>query len=197
MDPFEVIEHDPSIVFALNRELRIIYCNQAWDRAAVANGGATLKRPAPYGICILDIIAHPLRDLYRSAYVDVFATKRQWVYQYECSTATLYRRFQMTALQRPGDDFILVANFLLEERPHGKERPARAPDPNVYRGREDAVTMCCLCRRTLRRNSRAWDWVPVYVDTPPSSLTYGVCDRCEPKIPQVRSSSESPDFSSR
>lgn len=186
----EVIEHDPSIVFALDRGLHIIYCNAAWDRAAVSNGGATLKRPAPYGICILDIIVHPLRDLYRAAYLNLFASKREWVYHYECSSATVYRRFQMKVLQRPGDDFILVTNFLVEERPHGEERPARVPDAAVYGGVEHTLTMCCLCRRTRRRKGRLWDWVPAYVDSPPSSIAYVVCKRCEPNMPKVPNSTE-------
>jgi hypothetical protein len=187
----EVIEQDPSIVFALDRELQIIYCNGAWDRAAVTNGGATLKRPAPYGVCILDIIAHPLRDLYRAAYLNVFATRREWVYDYECSSATVYRRFQMKALRRPEDDFILVTNFLLEERPHGEERPARTPDPVVYEGPEHTLTMCCLCRRTRRRNGRVWDWVPAYVASPPGSIAYVVCGRCRRKMPKLPNSTES------
>ena len=187
----EDIEHDPSIVFALDRELQIIYCNEAWDRAAVTNGDATLKRPAPYGVCILDIIAHPLRDPYRAAYLSVFATKREWEYHYECSSAAVFRRFQMKALQRPADDFILVINFLVEDRPHGKERPARLPDPAVYGGPEHTLTMCCLCRRTRRRNGRVWDWVPAYVDSPPSSIAYVVCKRCQRKTPKVSNSTES------
>jgi len=121
-NPFEAIEHDPSIVFALDCELKLFYCNQAWDRFAESNGGAAVKRPTTYGMCVLDAIPEPLKTLYRSAYLNVFATSRQWVHEYECSSATLYRLFRMTALRRPKDDFILVSNFLLDERPHGDER---------------------------------------------------------------------------
>jgi len=34
-----------------------------------------------------EAFAHPLRDAYRAAYLSVFATKREWEYHYECSSA--------------------------------------------------------------------------------------------------------------
>src|SRR5687767_4127846 len=95
LGPFEAIEHDSAIVFALDRELKIVYCNEAWDRFAESNGGAALKRPTPHGMCVLDVIPEPLKNLYRSAYLNVFATSRQWVYDYECSSATVHRLLRM------------------------------------------------------------------------------------------------------
>ncbi len=139
--PLEAIEHDSAIVFALDRELKIVYCNQAWDRFAESNGGAALKRPTPHGMCVLDVIPEPLKNLYRSAYLNVFARSRQWVYDYECSSATVHRLFRMTALHRPKDEFILVTNFLLEERPHGNERLVMQPNPPSTK--DPAIALRC------------------------------------------------------
>ena len=183
MDPFHTIEYDPAIVFALDRELRIIYCNRAWDVFAEANGGAFLKRPAPYGLPLLDVIPEELKALYRSAYLNVFATKRQWAYEYECSSATVYRLFRMTALRRPKVDFVWVTNFLLEESPHGDERrPVIYPNPPAYGEPDESVRMCCLCRRTRRKHGRVWDWVPAYVKTPPARVAPAVCEDCDRKL---------------
>src|SRR3954466_3672761 len=99
-------------------------------------------RPIPYKMCVLDVIPEPLKSRYRAAYLNVFATRRQWVHECECSSSTVYRLFQMTALQRPEDNFILVANFLLEQRPHGDERPVMPPDPAAYEGSDNSVAMC-------------------------------------------------------
>ena len=180
--PFEAIEHDSAIVFALDRELKIVYCNQAWDRFAESNGGAALKRPTPHGMCVLDVIPEPLKALYRSAYLNVFATSRQWVYDYECSSATVHRLFRMTALHRPKDELILVTNFLLEERPHGNEWLIMQPNPAVYEGPGDSIAICSLCRRARWWDCRGWDWVPAYVERPPARLAYGVCETCRHKL---------------
>jgi hypothetical protein len=187
--PFEAIERDPAIVYALDRELKILYCNEAWDRFAESNGGAALKRPTPYGMCVLDVIPEPLQTFYRSAYLSVFATSRHWVHEYECSTAAMHRLYRLTALHRPKEDFILVANFLLEERPHGDERPVRQPDPATYQGPDVSIEMCSLCRRTRRRDRRGWDWVPAYVEKPPARLAYSVCASCRYKTVSVRTDS--------
>ena len=96
--------------------------------------------------------------------------------------ATVHRLFRMTALHRPKDEFILVTNFLLEERPHGDERPVMQPNPAVYEGPGDSIAMCSLCRRARRRDRRGWDWVPAYVERSPARVAYGVCETCRNKL---------------
>jgi hypothetical protein len=39
------LENHSSVVFALDPELRIQYCNPAWDEFAAANGAGYLTRP--------------------------------------------------------------------------------------------------------------------------------------------------------
>lgn len=176
-------EHAPAVTFALDRELRIVYCNEAWDRFAAANGGMTLKRPTPYGVNILDVVPEFLKSLYRSAYLNVFVTRRPWEFYYECSSATDYRLFRMSATPLPeNDDLIVVENSLMELLPHGQERPVRPPDPRVYGGTDAGVAMCCLCRRTRRRDGRGWDWVPSFVESPPMALKYSFCDDCARRV---------------
>ena len=106
----------------------------------------------PYGMCVFEVIPEPLKTLYRSAYLNVFATRRQWVHEYECSSATAHRLFRMTALHRPKDEFILVTNFILGERPHGDERLVMQSNPAVYEGHGDSIATCSLCRRARRRD---------------------------------------------
>lgn len=181
-NPFALVEHDPAIVFALNRELRIIYCNAAWDRFAQMNGGRLLQRPRPYSLCILAVMPECLRDLYERGYLAVFTTGRQWVREYECSSDLVYRLFRMTVIKRPEDDFILSVNFLLEERPHGQERQIAIPDSMAYGAPGNEVVMCCFCRRTRRIDGREWDWVPAYVKNPPTRVEQGICKGCQGKL---------------
>jgi hypothetical protein len=123
----DLFENEPAVTFALDRHLRIVYCNKAWDHFAEANSAMGLKRPAAYGCSVLDVVPESLKDLYRSAYLNVFAYKRQWVFHYECSSAAVFRLFRMVVRHWPhSNDFIVIANSLLEERPHRSERPGDA-----------------------------------------------------------------------
>jgi hypothetical protein len=40
----EWFEDDPSVVYVLDDDLRLAYCNKAWDEFAEHNGGAHLRR---------------------------------------------------------------------------------------------------------------------------------------------------------
>ena len=44
--PVSVVEADTAVIFCLDADLRITYCNPAWDRFALENGGEHLCRPA-------------------------------------------------------------------------------------------------------------------------------------------------------
>jgi hypothetical protein len=101
----------------------------------------------------------------------------------------MYRLFRLTALHRPKDDFILVVNFLLEERPHGDEQLVKQPEHAAYQGPDDTIEMCSLCRGVRRRDRRGWDWVPAYVECPPARLAYSVCASCRQKMVPVRTGS--------
>jgi len=170
-------EHDPAVVFSLDRSLRIVYCNAAWDAFARENGGSGWERPRPYGISLLDVIPDRLKTLYQTAYRQVLLSGTSWVHHYECSSPVVYRMFRMTVNRSRGGDFLTVINSLVAEKAHSPERTA-ALASSAHRGPDDSVTMCSVCRRTLRVADRAWEWVPEFVKTPPQSLVHGLCDSC-------------------
>jgi hypothetical protein len=58
------LEDDPSIVYLLGADLRIVYCNKAWDDFAASNGGVGLNREAVLGASVMEAIAMPLRPFY-------------------------------------------------------------------------------------------------------------------------------------
>ena len=170
------------MIFALDRDFRIVYCNEAWDRFAEHNGGGELVRPALCGRSVLDVTPDLLKPLYRSAYLAVLATGRPWQFHYECSSSAVYRLFRMTVRRLPAEDSLVVANSLLEERPHGPEPSPMPADPALYGGPGGPVAMCSLCRRTRRLDSQGWDWVPAFIDRPPAALAYSMCDDCLHKL---------------
>jgi hypothetical protein len=170
-------ESDPNVTFVLDRELRIIHCNAAWDRFAVENSGTALLRPAPYGRSVLDVVPDRLRSLYATAYRSVWLSRTPWHHHYECSSADIYRFLRMQVHLSSREDLLIVVNTLIEERPHGATRQPKIPS-SIYHGPGEVVTMCSNCRRTCRSDMVTWDWVPDYVRNPPKLVAFGICGSC-------------------
>lgn len=178
-NPWSRLEADPAVIFVLDRQLRILYCNAAWDRFAQENGGHGLERENQVGRGVLDSIPEPLKDLYAAGYRGVLASQRVWAMSYECSSPAAFRRFHLSAYPDPRGTGVVVVNSLEVERPHEEsERPAHAGGPE-YIDAAGMVRMCCHCRRTRRvQLNPVWDWVPSYVEQPPSRVSHWICEAC-------------------
>ena len=103
--PVSVVEADTAVIFCLDADLRITYCNPAWDRFALENGGEHLCRPAPIGISVLDYISGPDKQYFAKQYRRVIGQKEPWERDYECSSARVYRSFRRRVVpmqKRPG-----------------------------------------------------------------------------------------------
>lgn len=173
------LEKDPAVIYALDRELRIVYCNEAWDQFSAANGGVELQRDGQIGRSILDAIPPILQSYFKENYQSVFATGQPWEHSYECSSPTEFRQFRMLACPAPEATGIVVMNSLWVERPHDlPERSDQLANEHVYRREDGFITMCCHCRRTCTRSNSQWDWVPGNLRLPPYRVTHGICEVC-------------------
>jgi PAS domain-containing protein len=175
----EELESEQSIVYLLDSDLRIVYCNPAWDQFAAENHGDALEWKKPRGTPLLEAIADPLRPFYAEGFRRVAETGEVWEHDFECSSSELYRRYHMQVKPLEATGGFLIINSLLVETPHGADRQAMPEVDTLYRGREDIVTMCCHCRRTQRSDgSQTWDWVPRYLEAPPQRVSHGLCASC-------------------
>jgi hypothetical protein len=170
------LEEDTSVICSVDGDLRIAYCNRAWDEFAKENGGAGLDRDSIRGREILDFIAPPLRDYYGEVFGRVVASGQGWEHAYECSSASLFRIFHMWIRPLTGSGGLLMVHALRIQRPHGAERPASPALDEVYVS-EGIVTMCCHCRRT-KHPAGTWDWVPEYLNAAPALVSHGICPGC-------------------
>ncbi len=164
------------MIYALDRDLRITYCNRAWDRFAAANGGDQCLRESVLGRSLSDFIPESLRSFYADAFARVFETGAIWEHRYDCSDARTQRDFHMRVLPLEGGG-LLVINSQIGERPHP------APDSRLPLGAyikpTGIITMCSHCRRTQRRdNPDVWDWVPEHISHPPARVSHGLCGVC-------------------
>ncbi|MGZ4878920.1 MAG: hypothetical protein ACXV5M_12225 [Candidatus Angelobacter sp.] len=172
------VESSPHACFALTESLDICYCNSAWDRFALENGGgpdvlaaAILHKP------FLQFVPEDLRENFRNLFHRARTMGRLQSQDYECSSAQLFRvyRMQVYPLQ-PGSGFV-VMNSLRVVHPH--TRAVCEPDDARYRCERGLIHMCANCRRTCRiGDPETWDWVPAYVERPRREMTHTICPFC-------------------
>jgi hypothetical protein len=174
--PLSTLEASKDVCCQVNRELRITYCNPAWDRFAHANSGGLALSHRVVGSMIMDFVPSELIEFYSAA----FASAREAVveFEYECSSPELYRSFQMQILPVVQPAGYTVINALrVAERMEGK-RLAFALGPE-YVTDAGIITACSHCRRARRVDAlEHWDWVPAILMPTQHSISHGLCPMC-------------------
>lgn len=173
-------EHEGTI-YGLWPDLTLAYFNPAWFRfAAENNGEPAISTQWGLGRSVLDAICEELQALYRNAYRDCLSSRAAWNQDYECSSGRIFRRFRMTAYPLADGQGLLVVNSLIAEQPHDSDaRPPRVAEDRRYRDERGIVVQCAWCRRIRHpRRAARWDWVPAWVDRPPSATSHGICEPC-------------------
>jgi hypothetical protein len=177
----ETLDKDASPIFALDRNFRIDYLNSAWFAFARENSGEPdISNRFGIGVYILDAIALPLKDFYLSAYKLTLQSGKPWRHDYECSSATIFRRYHQTIYPFHNRQGVVVVNSLAVERPHDKrKRPDNKADKDTYTQATGFITQCCHCRRVQRADSPSvWDWVPEWVEHMPEETSHSLCYLC-------------------
>lgn len=172
------LDRHEGAIYAVSDDWRLRYFNEGWSRFANANGGATgLSQSEVLGASIFDAFSpSPVREFFEFHYLQCLAQGHMWAHDYECSSATEYRRFRMFVypLKRQG---LMVVNAKLIERP--QQRIAAHADAASYRDADGLVHQCAHCRRIRSvANHESWDWVPAWVERMPRRCSHGLCPTC-------------------
>lgn len=172
---FETLEADPRSVFAVSRDLTLIYVNPAYCAFAEANGGS-LER-FPIGSQFLDSIVGDARDAYGSRFLAALAENRPWHHEYLCHSPDTHREFQQSVYPLKDGTGLVVINS------HKIEAPiAHVAEPAVverYVSPQGFFTQCSNCRRMQRcDDQRMWDWVPAWVAQMPENTSHSICPPC-------------------
>ena len=176
--PRSVLERSQAVICVLDPELRITYCNPAWDAFARKNGGSGALAQGVIGSRLLEAVADPLRNFYQEFFARARATGQVQEFDYECSSAEVYRSFHMQVLPLKQERGYLVVHSLRVEKPLDF-RSAHVPDDRRYAGPDGIIVMCCHCRRTRRaQDPEVWDWVPAYVGLQQGKVSHGLCPVC-------------------
>ena len=179
----DTLERSKDVVFIVDSELRITYCNPAWDEFALANSGEEVVGARVLGTDLMRVIPESLRDFYSEVLQHCRQRHLTFDLDYECSSAELYRLLHMTILPLKRSGELAFVNATRVERIHGAECPASSPT-DTYFSAHGLITVCCHCRRTRRQDaSDLWDWVPAFLQpaflqTRRWEISHGMCPVC-------------------
>lgn len=176
--PKEALDAEPAVCFVLDDELRLAYCNPAWDLFAQQNSGAPLAGARITGTPVLGCCSGRILAYYRSLYEDVLAGSGPRTHDFHCSSPEQERLMRMHVYGLRKSRGLLVMCSLRVERPHSW--PSVAPVEAVYRNSEGFIVMCSNCRRTRRAGIKpeTWDWIPGFVSAQPAGISHGLCNTC-------------------
>ena len=81
------VDESRDVIFMVDSEMRITYCNPAWDQFALANGGEDFVAARALGTDLMQVIPDPLRDFYSEAFQRCRQYHLTFDIDYECSSA--------------------------------------------------------------------------------------------------------------
>ncbi len=162
--PRVVMDSSPNVIYILDSRLRIVYCNPAWDKFALCNGGERATAAHVTGRVLFDFITPALHDFYESIFAQCRTGAHSMAFDFECSSPDVYRLLRMEVLPlRRADGFATITS-LHHEGSH--DRTPHTPGRR-YTGTDGIIVMCAHCRRTRRSDfTEQWDWVPQYLSDP-------------------------------
>ena len=176
--PRATLEADPVVSFVLDGDLRLLYCNPAWDQFAVQNEGPHLCSEQKLGRPVLDGTSGEMFDYYRSLYNGVLRDRKPRDHSFHCSTPSMERLMRMYVYPLRNTPALLITCPTRVEQPH--RVPSEEPIESLYRNHDGAVVMCSNCRRTRRADTQpeTWDWVSDFVRHQPAGVSHGLCSLC-------------------
>jgi PAS domain-containing protein len=173
-------EDSPDVIYVVDSALNITYCNKAWDRFALNNGGSLLLRKDRIGCNIVEITPPVLRPFYADLYERVLGRGEETGHVYECSAPETSRLFHMHLTRktvRNQGSWLVIINSLVREET--RQHPRWRTDLDVLREPNGLITMCSHCRRTRIPNAgESWVWIQDLVRAMPREVSHGLCPVC-------------------
>ena len=174
----EAMESSRDVIFIADADLRISYCNPAWDKFALENGGAKTTAGHTLGTDLMRVIPVPLHKFYSDTFAACRRRRLACEVAYECSSPRHFRLMHMSILPLKHANELAFVNSYRAEHEHGPDRPARAVAEHYF-SPDGIVTQCSHCRRTKRQDvADAWDWVPAFLRLEDWKISPGLCHIC-------------------
>lgn len=174
------LDNHEGAIYVLSSDWRLRYFNASWSRFAQDNGGEpAISQRFSLGASLFDALTPPhLRDFYTFHYAGCLTESRVWSHEYECSSASVFRRFRQFVYPLDGRG-VLVVNSKIVERPHHLLESTSCEPTDRYRDAAGLIHQCAHCRRFRHGEHHAsWDWVPAWVAKAPTRCSHGLCPTC-------------------
>lgn len=178
---FDALEAHAGPVYGIWSDFRLAYLNPGWFRFARDNGGhPAIEHDWPLERSLLDCVHGGVRRYVESALRGCIESGEVWQHDYECSSASVYRRYHQVVYPLGRREGALIVNSLVIERPQDQvARPPQPADRSIYIDAHGMVTQCAHCRRVRHQQvPERWDWVPEWVRQCPPSTTHTFCPTC-------------------
>ncbi len=173
--PFSVLEGTQDVACQLDGDLKIVYCNPAWDEFARNNEGHGALSELVCGRHIRDFVPDPLSEFYEAAFQS--ANDGIVEFEYECSSSEIFRRFRMQIIANRLLGGFTLLNSLVVAEPMGLHRDGE--QGYSYVGETGLIRVCSHCRRSRRVHPlEFWDWVPAHFSHAHRNITHGLCPVC-------------------
>lgn len=171
----DVLEHSADVIFALDRNLRLVYRNPAWDQFAAENGAPELANNAVIGTDLFQVIGEDLLGFYIAAFERVGREGTIWECLYECSSPQVLRKFRMQ-IQPLAPSGYLVRNNLVSEQP---QPSSAALDSAEYVNSNSLIVVCMHCRCSQRVTPPFyWEFVPAHLERGLPNVSHSLCPVC-------------------
>lgn len=179
---FETLENSAHSIYALSKDLDIIYLNPAWVRFAKENDKRenTLKKFQIGTPILKGIKGEVIKKFYSQNYREVLENGSVWNLEYECSSNNVYRTFHQVTYPLGNGEGLLIINSLLVKMPiENVEKTTYEAISKRYTQPTGFITQCCNCRNCQRvEQPEIWDWVPDWVEQMPNNCSHSICSTC-------------------
>jgi hypothetical protein len=170
----EALDREKSPITLIRPTGTILWFNQAWSQAAIDSGAESVLTRFPVGSSYFEGISGDLRGFFQVQFSHCIRTHEPFFQEYECSTPTCFRLFELRALPIEAEALLLEHSKLASS---AMTRPAGPPNEEDYRFPNGLIYQCSNCRRTKTLNDR-WVWVTEWVSRPPARTSHGICKVC-------------------
>ena len=179
---FETLENSAHSIYALSKDLDIIYLNPAWVIFAKENDKReNILKKFQIGTPILKgIKGEEVKKFYSQNYREVLENGSVWNLKYECSSNNVYRNYHQRTYPLGNGEGLLIINSLLVKLPiENAKKTIYEAISKVYTQPTGFITQCCNCRNCQRvEKPEIWDWVPDWVKEMPDNCSHSICPTC-------------------
>jgi len=170
----ELVDQSNNVIVVVDDSLIIQYCNPAWDKFALLNGGEACIAQRVMGTPLSDYVIPELFSFYSKLFGSCRSKKRLLGFDYECSSAETFRLFRMQVFPFRTWDGLAIMNCLRFESEF-RDFPHHQVGERYFEG--GLAKLCAHCRSTKNLVTGTWDWVPELVINY-KVVTHGICPVC-------------------